>query len=370
MSDEDVVIACYARKPYVGGDALWDLRAIAVDRKSRFLLFVSSIYQHLNDENVAILAKKESAMFEASEPEPANAESSQPEKPSSSEAAMERDEYGEPHGTPKDTPEAKAKLSELKSPSSSEAEFTSSSDDVSMDSDFEEEVGGIFFGETSWCCENCNFSIVDGVCPNGHDLPRCMACNWQLVDGSCPSCQEMCEGCGMGKEEGECPGCASGGVEDSIVFDITDGIWKCVYCQWEVEADNGTDDNCHCLKPKGEARYLDLPECLDYEPADSDSSHDNSSADEEPDSGDEGSIDDETVAVEGAFDSVTETITLARIAAVSGDSPIKIAAEAAKAMLAAEDKENMEPDASLGVEIVDGPDVGSSNIVDIESMNM
>lgn len=39
-SDENVVIACYARKPSVGGDSLWDLKAIAVDRKSRFHLFV------------------------------------------------------------------------------------------------------------------------------------------------------------------------------------------------------------------------------------------------------------------------------------------------------------------------------------------
>ncbi len=309
-------------------------------------------------------------MFDTPEPEPEHVGSSQSEDSLSSEAATELDEYGEPYGMPRETPEAKAKSSELRSPSSSEAGFTLASDDVSMASNFEEEVGGIFFGETSWRCEECSCSIVDGVCPNGYDLHRCMDCDWQLVDGFCPSCQEISGGCGTGKEGGKRFGCVSDGDEDFIVSDTTDGIWRCINCQLEVEADNGTDGNCHCLNPKGEARYLDLSECLDYEPADSDSSHHNLSSDEEPDSGDEGFIDDETVAVEGAFDPVTEAITLARIAAVSGDSPIKIAAEAAKAMLAAEDKENMEPGASLGVGIVDGPDVGSSNIVDIESMNM
>jgi len=49
---------------------------------------------------------------------------------------------------------------------------------------------------------------------------------------------------------------------------------------------------------------------------------------------------------------------------------IRKAAYNAKAMSAAEDKENVKPNAPLDVEIVDGPDVGRSNILDIESMNM
>lgn len=370
-SDEDVVAACYSRRPSSGLGSYYsnDLEIIAEERKSRFLLFISSIYRHLNDENVAILAKKRFVMFAVAEAEPDTPESSQLEEALLSWTDTEGDGNGVTCETLGETLEAKS--SELKSPSSSEAEIMSSIDDVSMDSEFEEEGGGIYFGNTSWRCEDCSCSIVNGVCPNGHDLRRCIACECPLVDDLCPRCQKICETCGMGTEGGESPCCASDGEEDLIVSDNTDGVWRCVYCQWEVEADNETDGNCHCLNPMGEARYLDLSECLDYKPADSDSSHDESSSDEEPDSEDEGFIDDETVTIEGVFDRTTEITNLDQITAlIRGTNPIKREAKVAKAMIAAEDKENMEPDPSSDVEIVDGPDVGTSNFVDIESMNM
>jgi hypothetical protein len=366
-SDEDVVVAYYPKlqSSSLGFDYSGHLKTIALERKSCFLLFILSIHQHLNNENVAILAKKVPVILATPETNIEHVESSQPEGTLSSGTDTELDEYGEPYGTQEETSETKS--SGLKSPSSLEADLTSSSDDVIMDSDFEEDVGGIDFGNSSWRCEDCGCSIEDGSCPNGHDLKRCMTCDWQLVNGICPSC----DGCGMGKEDGGCPGCASDGDEDFIVSDSHDGIWRCIYCQWEVEADNETDGNCHCLNPQREARYLDLSECPDYHPADFDSSSDESASDEEPDSEDERFIDNEAVAVEGVFDHATEATSLASITLEGrGPNSIHRAAKDAKTMVAAEDKENMEPDISTDAAIVAGPDVGGSNIVDIESMDM
>lgn len=371
-SDEEVIVACYTKSliPRWSINPPIYLERLAEERKSRFLFFILSICQHLNDKHVAILAKKESVMFASPVPESENVESSQPEEAASSAAGTERDEYGEPYGTPEESPEVNS--SEMKSPPSSEAEFTSSSDDMEVDSDFEEEVGGIFFDKTSWRCEDCCSEIIDGKCPNGHDLRRCMACDWHLVDGTCPKCCKNCEGCGMGLVEGACLGCETD-EEDLIAADNADGIWRCVYCQWEVEADNETDGNCHCLNSQGEARYLDLSECFDYEPADSDSSHAESCSDDgdEPDSDDEAFIDDETVAIEGLFDPAAEIVSFARIIpAKHHTSPFTRVNDDAKAVLEAEDKENVEPNASSDVEIVEDPNVERSNVIDIESMTM
>jgi len=64
-SDEDVVVACYPKlqSSGLGFDYSGHLNTVAVERKSRFLLFILSIRQHLNNENVAILAKKNSVIF-------------------------------------------------------------------------------------------------------------------------------------------------------------------------------------------------------------------------------------------------------------------------------------------------------------------
>lgn len=148
---------------------------------------------------------------------------------------------------------------------------------MSADSDFEEEVGGMYFDvkDTIWRCEDCSYELVNGKCPNGHEVQRCKTCGWQFVDAFCSKYQEKCNSCGGEMVEGGCLGCAADGDdedEDLIAYDQRDAVWRCIYCSWEVEADNGTDGNCHCLNPLGEARYLDLSGCVDYEPADSCSS--------------------------------------------------------------------------------------------------
>lgn len=98
-TDEDVVVACYPRRNSSewDGPILGAWKAIADARQSRFLLFVLSIHPHLNDRNVAILAKKDPVVSSEPEPEPesesilGDMESSPLEESSSSEGEVERD---------------------------------------------------------------------------------------------------------------------------------------------------------------------------------------------------------------------------------------------------------------------------------------
>lgn len=281
------------------------------------------------------------------------------------------DVYGEPYATNEDSP------SQPRSPSSSEASF-SSSDGMNADSDFSEEVGGIFFDRTVWHCEECSQELVDWMCPNGCELGCCETCGWQLTNGTCQECVGMCGTCGGERVDVQCSNCGAGEEsedEDTKASDERDGLWRCIYCQWEVEADNATDGNCHCLNDKSEAHFIDLSDCLDYEPADSCSSEDDST-DSELNSDDEGFIDD----AESAMDGITpEAATEAAYPAAlyPGDEVAKImkAAEMAKGAKMAKDKENVEPTASSDdIEIIDPPTANGSpnlpsNIIDRESMD-
>lgn len=58
--DKNIDVACYSRcsgHTTWGGDALGALKAVAHERKSRFLLFIISVHKHLTESNVTILAK-------------------------------------------------------------------------------------------------------------------------------------------------------------------------------------------------------------------------------------------------------------------------------------------------------------------------
>ena len=145
--DKNIVVACYSRcsgHTTWGTDALGALKAIAHERKSRFLLFIISIHKHLTDSNVTILAKTfptelaesvtspgpEHVENEHSENEHLENEhfenefSSQTAASISSDSEMVEDEYGEVQGTPEES----ERESELRSPSTSEADTTPSSD--------------------------------------------------------------------------------------------------------------------------------------------------------------------------------------------------------------------------------------------------
>ena len=81
--------------------------------------------------------------------------------------------------------------------------------------------------------------------------------------------------------------------KDIIIFDYVDGVWRCSECRWEIEADNKTDGNCHCLDEEGGwMRVVDLSQIPEYEPADDASSSTECSSDQEGDSDDEDFIDD------------------------------------------------------------------------------
>lgn len=347
LPDEDIVVACYSKATLEGWPGLVRgcLKIIADARQSRFLLFILSIYPHLDDDNIEILAKKYKAQPSdlKSEPGHATLRSSPMDTTSSSVSGRDRGVSGESDENGETTPEASD--TEMDSSSDSDADIPDSGSGSSADSDFEQEVGGTYFDD-SWRCEECSYELINGECPNGHDMQRCESCNWQLIDGTCPMCLENCEVCGLEKIDGACKNCAladDSGEEGFIVYDPKEAVWGCAYCLWEVEADNSVDGNCHCVNAKGEACCLDLSECLDYEPADSCTSEDEAS-DDEGDSVDENFINDEDVAIDGAFDPTMEIMMLDRITGFkNGAGPFKDAAEEAKAELPQLDRENLQP---------------------------
>ena len=120
------------------------MKAIAHERKSRFLLFIISIHKHLTDSNVTILAKTFPTELAKSvtSPDPEHVEnehsenehlenehfesefSSQTAASTSLDSEMVEDEDGEVQGTPEESEQE----SELRSPSTSEADTTPSSD--------------------------------------------------------------------------------------------------------------------------------------------------------------------------------------------------------------------------------------------------
>ena len=366
LADEDVVVAYYRIRP-MGREAL---EFIATARKSRFLLFLATKGEHLNDKNVAVLAQKTFAPS----PEPGNAGedsgiansedeasasggSSQDGVRDSRGSEMEMDAYGEHYTNNEEIP------SPPRSPSSSEAS-PSSSDGMNADSDFSEEVCGVYFDPflEIWRCEECNTALVDENCPNGHELRRCQACGWQLDNGPCQRCLNMCGACGAERVYGQCTSCGAvegSEDEDTMAFDEGDGLWRCIYCHWEVEADNDTDGNCHCLNDDGEAHFIELSDCLDYEPADSCSSEDDPT-DSEPNSDDEDFIDDTEIPMDAtALDAAIATANLEL-------RDINKVAELVKGLKSIKDKENFEPtDRSAN-----GPPEFVSNIVDCESMDI
>lgn len=393
LADEDVGVAYYNARSAESWThlSLRDaLEFIAEARRSRFLRFLATIGELLNEKNVAVLAKKTFAVS----PEPgdvgkevdgaesvmegsAGGESSQNLAGDSSESEMEMDAYGEYYATSEDSP------SQPRSPSSPEASISSSSG-MSADSDFSEEVAGTFFDQCIWRCEECGMLLVDWKCPNGHELTRCKTCGWQLDDGPCQRCIGMCGDCGGETLDGQCSNCATGDEsedEDTVTFDENDGLWRCIYCHWEIEADNETDGNCHCLNDDREAHFIDLSDCLDYEPADSCSSEDDST-DSESNSDDEGFIDDTEVPMDCfAPDATIEPVNLSALYPACEVAKIMKAAERTKAEMAkgakmTKDKENVEPTASSDdIEIIDAPTASGppklpSNIIDCESMDI
>ena len=411
LADEDVGVAYYKERSLKVEQSTSALKFIAEARRSRFLRFLATIGEHLDEKNVAILAKKtfptspepensgergevsdatglvrkmtgspiepeiideESVRAKSAHDGSASEEGSQGRVRESSESAMEVDAFGEHYLTSSSSP------SELRSPSSPEASIAST-DGASADSDFSEEVGGLFFDRFGWHCEECYSVLVNGKCPEGHELRRCKKCGWQLDSGTCQRCPATCDACSGESVDGQCSNCGAGEESEddgTIFFDESDEIWRCVSCTWEVEADNGTDGNCHCLNDNREAHLIDLSDCHDYEPADSCSSEDDST-DSELDSDDERFIDDTEVSIDGITADITiEPVNLAALYSAPDITNILAATAKAKGAKIAEDKENLGSTASSDdIEVFDAPTASDppilpNNIVDCESMDM
>lgn len=401
LVDEDVGVAYYKSRSDTN-NATNALEFIAESRGSRFLRFLASIGEHLNEKNVAVLAKK---TFASRKPEnvPEKLAATElsgkipaisPEPENTSEESINTDSVGEDPGDGEPStvlthtsPESEMEIdavgtatsedspSELRSPSSPESS-NSSSDGTSADSDFSEEVSGIFFDTLTWRCEECFSALVNGTCPNGHELRRCKTCDWQLDTGPCQRCQGMCGACGGESLNCHCKAGEESKDDDTITFDEGNGIWRCINCSWEVEADNETDGNCRCLNDKGELHFIDLSEYLDYEPADSCSSEDEST-DSESNSDDERFIDDSEVSIDGITSYATlETPNLAALYPAHLLPNVMKAAERAKGAKIPKNKENVGPTASSDeIEIIDAPTASipsnlPNNIIDCESMDM
>ena len=408
LADEDVGVAYYKERPLKVEYSTNALEFIAEARRSRFLRFLATIGEHLNEKNIAILANKtfpaspepensgevfdatglvgkmteaptepenideESIGAKAAEDGSANDECSQNHGRGSPESEMEVDAFGEHYSTSSNIP------SKPRIPSTPEASI-SSSDGASADSDLSEEVGGMFFSQHSWHCEECCSVLVNGKCPDGHELRRCKNCGWQLDSGPCQRCPGTCDACGGESVDGQCNNCGAGEEsedDDTIAFDEGDKIWRCVSCMWEVEADNESDGNCHCLNDKGETHSIDLSGYHDYEPADSCSSEDDST-DSESNSDDERLIDDTEVSIDGIpADTTTEPVNLAALYPAREIENILKATAKAKGAKNIENKENLGSIASSDdIEIIDAPTANvlpilPDNIIDCESMDI
>ena len=334
-----------------------------------------SIWPHLNDQNVAILSNKDSTQCsDIGSDSQQEAPETTPVESDSSPAYEKLNAFGElsPLSIPGDTPEIDDK--DLERPSDTEAEISSSSDRImSTDSDIEAEIGGIFFDDTTWRCEECCVELIDGECPSGCALTFCQSCNRQLADGLCPKCSQVCETCGTEAINGGCRFCAGhedSDEEDLIVYNTKDHVWRCLHCQREVEADNDDDAYCRCLDTKGFAHYLDLSDCPDFKPAYSWSSDDESS-DEEPDSEDGAFIDDEVVAnSESVLNPNSEIADDAALTGINGNTQIsQLMAAQAEVVMEKLGEENTSIDAlTEDVDIGGAPAMQKSIIIDCESM--
>ena len=103
--------------------------------------------------------------------------------------------------------------------------------------------------------------LVDWRCPNGHELRRCKTCDWQFVDRACQKCLGKCGACGGEELDSQCSKCGADEEsqdEDTIAYDVKDGLWRCLECHWEIEANNETDGNCHCLNDKKRSSFRRL----------------------------------------------------------------------------------------------------------------
>ncbi|KAI4254852.1 MAG: hypothetical protein LQ352_002873 [Teloschistes flavicans] len=172
---------------------------------------------------------------------------------------------------------------------SSSYSYSSPSDDVSLqDYDCGEPSGGKYWNGSYWMCEDCDEEFSEDELEEGKHICGNTIC--------------FCDTPGFDLETDVCtcePSSDEESIEDEpqIELDHNDGVWRCIDCLWEVEANTEDEGHCHCLaEPDADgltpARRIELSQYDDFEPADSGSSGPES-VDSEPDSEDEAFIDDD-----------------------------------------------------------------------------
>ena len=161
-----------------------------------------------------------------------------------------------------------------------------------------------------WRCEECSETLATCQCPNSCSTYHCTLCGLGEAD------MQFCNYCSKchNADKGPCGGCWNAANTDPedvgelshLFWDVTDGIWRCALCQWEVEANSDEEGHCHCSTQQDNpvricgtgprcvewCRRIELSQYVEFEPADSDSSVADST-DSEPDSGDEEFIEDD-----------------------------------------------------------------------------
>ena len=268
ISDGDVVAAFYDVYSNVRSTStIKALGCISEARQSQLLAFVLTIIPHLTQENVALLTTRPQLPNHIGSSGKVKVEETNGLSNSSPDNNIESEvQHPDPLVSPtvaRSTSQASITSSEseidvysAESISTISQETTSSgipmSEEDSADSDFDEPIGGRYWDRQSWRCEECNDELVDGKCPNGDAINPCMVCGRDFAPGACA---RVCDECHEVLQE-SCSACAQndtlneqGTNEEAILaWDDRDGVWRCTTCQWEVEANNEEEGQCHCLK--------------------------------------------------------------------------------------------------------------------------
>ena len=97
---------------------------------------------------------------------------------------------------------------------------------MSVDPDFGETFGGIFFDRHVRQREDCLMVLVDWKFPNGHELRRCKTYYRRLVDGAekCPKKYGLCGGEELHSQCSKCGTSEESEDGDAIAFNIKDKL--------------------------------------------------------------------------------------------------------------------------------------------------
>ncbi|CAF9904945.1 MAG: hypothetical protein ALECFALPRED_010642 [Alectoria fallacina] len=311
--EEQVVIAYYAlasTSTSAKAEAKTALAVIANAKASKWLLFALGISEHLNVHNLSTLIVPPANV-------PRNLEDRSKEGPPHLNGSISESIFSRVH--PPHTPSSYNTWSAGSTPELLASEFNSEAD-TDCSEDLEDEL--FHLRRDVWRCNECNAELIDGECPDGHNLSnRCEECGENCLERYCRDCvplscrkcgylsiRDVCLICGYDREDGD-KEMSNQAEEKEILFDEHDGVWRCVHCQWEVEWDNeGIGEafdigTCQCMIEDGRPRQIDLVKYPDYEPAycilgDSGQHHSDlnspQSSDSEGDSDDEHFIDDDS----------------------------------------------------------------------------